>query len=268
MKLFLVQMTSVKDVQLNLAVVKNFARQAEAAGCDLLILPEMFSQFGVSNNRELAGLEAEFNGPVGKAIRQLAIEHGLWIVAGTVPVDAGDGQNPKARCHVINTEGEVVTCYDKIHLFDADVGDKQGQYKESDSYSHGDAPVVFDSPWGTLGLAVCYDLRFPEVFRQLNDLGAELVFLPSAFTYKTGQLHWDTLLRARAIENGFFVAGVNQTGQHDAKRQTWGRTQLVHPQGQVESLIDEVAGLVVDVDLSEVKEFRVALPVNKHRRLS
>jgi predicted amidohydrolase len=268
MKLFLAQMTSVKDIQLNLDVVKDFAQEAQAAQCDMLVLPEMFAQFGVSNSRDLAALESDFNGPVGSVIRQLAKAHGLWIIAGTVPVDAGDSQNPKARCHVINAEGEVVYFYDKIHLFDAEVGDNQGRYKESDSYSHGESLAVFKSPWGTLGIAVCYDLRFPEVFRQLNDLGAELVFLPSAFTYKTGQLHWDTLVRARAIENGFFVAAVNQTGQHDAKRQTWGHSQLVHPQGQVESLGEEMAGLVVEVDLSEVESFRSALPVNQHRRLS
>lgn len=268
MKVLLAQMTSVKDIKSNLTVVERFAIQAANAQCNVLVLPEMFAQFGVNNSHELGALESQFNGPVGSVIRQLAKEYGLWIIAGTVPVDTGDEANPKARCHVIDSQGALVTCYDKIHLFDADVADQQGRYKESDSYSHGDSTVVFDSPWGKLGLAVCYDLRFPEVFRQLNDQGAQLVFLPSAFTYKTGQLHWDTLVRARAIENGYFVVAVNQTGQHDEKRQTWGHSQLVHPQGTVVSLDEESAALIVDIDFSEVEKFRTALPVNQHRRLN
>lgn len=268
MKMLLAQMTSVKDIHANLAAVQEFAQQASSHRCNLLVLPEMFAQFGVSDTTELAALETHFNGPVGRIIRSLAKEHGVWIVAGTVPVDAQDGERPKARCHVIDDQGELITFYDKIHLFDATVGDTQGSYKESDSYSYGREPVVFDSPWGRLGLAVCYDLRFPEVFRSLNDQGAELVFLPSAFTYKTGKMHWDALIKARAIENGYFVAGVNQTGQHDEKRQTWGHSQLVHPNGTVDTLAEDVDALMVGVDFSEVSEFRSAVPVNQHRRLS
>ena len=154
-----------------------------------------------------------------------------------------------------------------MHLFDALVGDQQGVYKESNNYSPGSSVVTLNSPWGALGLAVCYDLRFPELFRQLNDAGAELVIVPSAFTYKTGQAHWEVLCRARAIENGYFIAAVNQCGQHDPRRRTWGHSLLVDPWGEIQDLGAEPCGQLLVVEFDRVAAVRQQLPVNQHRRL-
>lgn len=178
-----------------------------------------------------------------------------------------DAGNPKARCHVVDARGELVVSYDKIHLFDANVTDKQGAYRESDDYSAGSDVVCFDSPWGRVGLAICYDLRFPELFRQLAEQGAELVIVPAAFTYVTGMAHWEVLCRARAIENGLFIAAVNQAGQHDAKRQTWGHSMLVTPWGECESLAETAESKVFTADFSKIEQARTALPVHQHRRL-
>lgn len=221
MKLYLVQMTSTHSIDDNIKAVEFELEKAAIAKADLVILPEMFAQIGGSNNESLATSERDFNGVIGSLVRRYAKKAGYWVVAGSIPVNTGEDSRPKARCFVINSGGEQVVHYDKIHLFDAAVGDKQGSYKESDSYSPGNEVVTFESPWGTIGLAICYDLRFPELFQQLNKAGAKLVCLPSAFTYKTGEAHWEVLNRARAIENGFFVAAVNQCGQHSENRFTW-----------------------------------------------
>ncbi|WP_320823616.1 carbon-nitrogen hydrolase family protein [Reinekea sp.] len=265
--IFIVQMTSCPQVDVNLAWVEQQLALAASCGAELVVLPEMFAQFGVADPRPLAAQERTFNGPVGSVIRTLAQQYGLWIVAGTVPVLTDADRRPRARCHVVNAQGEVVSHYDKIHLFDAVVGDQQGVYKESDSYSPGSEVVTVDSPWGILGLTVCYDLRFPELFRQLNDAGAELVLVPSAFTYKTGQAHWDILCRARAIENGYFIAAVNQCGQHDERRRTWGHSLLVDPWGETQDLGAEPSSRLLTVDFDRVAAVRQQLPVNRHRRL-
>lgn len=267
MKIYAVQMTSSNDWQQNRQVLDEHFAKAAASQCQLVVLPEMFALFGVRDQTELAQQEREFNGPVGAYIRQQAKRSGCWVIAGTVPTQAEGSDRPRARCHVVNAQGEVVTHYDKIHLFDASVNDAQQSYRESDSYSHGSQPVVVETPWGKLGLAVCYDLRFAEVFRQLSDLGAQLIVLPSAFTYVTGKAHWQILNQARAIENGVFMLGVNQTGQHDANRRTWGHTLLVHPEGQIETLNDAPGALITSIDFNEIEQFRQRIPVQQHRRL-
>ncbi|TCS40101.1 carbon-nitrogen hydrolase family protein [Reinekea marinisedimentorum] len=265
-RMLFIQMTSGANLQQNLDKVASELAQQAPGSVDMVIVPEMFALFGSKEQRALAEQETTFNGPVGSVIRQLAVEHGVWIVAGSVPAMAS-ASNPMARCHVVDAEGELVASYDKIHLFDANVTDKQGAYRESDDYSAGSEVVCFDSPWGRLGLAICYDLRFPELFRQLAEQGAELVIVPAAFTYVTGKAHWEVLCRARAIENGLFIAAVNQAGQHDAKRQTWGHSMLVTPWGEFESLADSAGSKVFTADLSKIEQARTALPVHQHRKL-
>ncbi|MFT7696966.1 MAG: putative amidohydrolase [Reinekea sp.] len=268
LKVYFVQMTSRIEVEVNLAWVEQSIAQAAGSGAELVVLPEMFAQMGGADPRPMAAEERNFDGPVGSVIRTLAQQYGLWIVAGTVPVLTDIDSRPRARCHLINHLGEVVGHYDKMHLFDALVGDQQGVYKESDNYSPGSSVVTLESPWGVLGLAVCYDLRFPELFRQLNDAGAELVIVPSAFTYKTGQAHWEVLCRARAIENGYFIAAVNQCGQHDPRRRTWGHSLLVDPWGEIQDLGAEPCGQLLAVEFDRVATVRQQMPVNQHRRLA
>jgi len=261
-------MTSGTDITRNLEFIEKTINSLREKQIDLFLLPEMFAQFGASDQFELGVQETSFKGEVGACIRRLAKTFGIWIVAGTVPSKIETDDRPRARCHVVNAKGELETYYDKIHLFDAHVGDKQGSYRESDSYSPGSNIVVFDSPWGKMGLSVCYDLRFPELYRQLNDQGAKLIFAPSAFTYNTGRAHWDVLIRSRAIENGLFIVASNQTGQHDAKRQTWGHSMMANPWGDVDVINPEENTLILDVDLTKVDEVRKKLPVNNHRRLN
>lgn len=261
------QMTSTASLDQNLDFVEAQITSGAFNSTDILVLPEMFAQFGVKDQTPIASQETDFSGPIGTKMRAWAVEHNLWIVAGTVPCFVEGEKLPRARCHVINSSGELVAVYDKIHLFDASVGDRQGAYRESDSYNAGSTVVTFESPWGRLGLAVCYDLRFPELFRQLNDQGAQTVIVPSAFTEKTGQAHWEVLCRARAVENEFFIAAVNQCGQHDEKRRTWGHSMLVDPWGVTESAADRPVNLCVDVDHNRVDDVRAKIPVNQNRRL-
>jgi nitrilase len=267
-RMLFVQMTSGASLQNNLDWVISELSGLQPGSVDMVILPEMFALFGSKEQQALAKQEVSFNGPVGSVIRRLATEHGVWIVAGSVPVmDTDANSRPVARCHVVDHHGELMACYDKIHLFDANVTDNQGAYRESDDYSAGQNVVCFDSPWGKLGLAICYDLRFPELFRLLAEKEAQLVIVPAAFTYVTGKAHWEVLCRARAIENGFYIAAVNQAGQHDEKRQTWGHSMLVSPWGEFESLGEQAECGVFTADFCKVEQARSALPVHQHRKL-
>lgn len=263
----MIQMTSVSNLEQNLSLVDSALRDTDLSQTDIVVLPEMFALFGVSDQLALAEQEVLFEGPVGQRIRALAQEFSVWFVAGTVPVLLDGETKPRARSHLVSETGELVSFYDKIHLFDAEVGDRQGSYRESDSYSPGNQITVTDTPWGKLGLAVCYDLRFPELFRQLNDQGAEFIILPAAFTYKTGEAHWEILCRARAVENGYFLVGVNQCGEHDAKRSTWGHSMVVSPWGDFESLANTPAIKTVTLQLDRVESIRKQIPVNTNRRL-
>jgi deaminated glutathione amidase len=265
--LTLVQMTSSHDVDANLADISQRLDKADLTRTDILILPEMFIQFGETERARQYRESADFNGRAGQCIRDWARQYNIWIVAGTVPVLDSAAEKPYARCVVIDSAGELVVHYDKIHLFDATVSDAQGRYRESDSYGAGQQPIVFDSPWGKLGLAVCYDLRFPELFRALNDQGAQLVLVPSAFTAKTGAAHWEVLCRARAIENGYFLVAVNQCGRHDEKRTTWGHSMVVDPWGVVTDVGEQPTVKTLTLNLTQVDQVRQQLPVNAHRRL-
>lgn len=268
MKWYLAQLISTQDTPANLAAVERHMRAAADQGCDALQLPEMFARFGTSKNADIADSEADFNGPVGNPLRTMAQRYGLWLVAGTVPVRVNDEQLPRARLHVLDSDGEVRAHYDKIHLFDATVGDAQGRYRESDYYQAGEpAAVTVDTPWGRWGLSVCYDLRFPELYRLLRQAGAETLLAPSAFTYKTGQAHWQLLCRARAVENACYLVAANQGGQHDARRHTWGHSLMVDPWGEVEQLGEGDAGLSVTTDLDRLAQIREQIPAWENRRL-
>lgn len=267
MQWYLAQMISTQDTEANLAAAEAHIAAAARQGCAAVQLPEMFARFGTSKNADIADREADFNGPVGQPLREAARRHGVWVVAGTVPVRVGDESRPRARLHVLDAAGEVRAHYDKVHLFDAAVGDAQGRYNESDYYQPGE-PIIstVDTPWGRWGLSVCYDLRFPEMYRRQRQAGVDTLVVPSAFTYRTGQAHWELLCRARAVENACYLVAANQGGQHDAKRHTWGHSLGVDPWGEVEQLGEGEAGLVVQTDLDRVAEIRRKMPSWEHRR--
>lgn len=267
------QMCSGSDLQANLAQAEQLMAEAQAAGVELLLLPENFAVFG-RRDLHLLAEPAEGLGAIGRFLSAAARRYQLWLVAGTAPYlvsGAGTAAAPGKvfpGCGVWNPEGECVARYDKCHLFDVEVADGVGQYRESDTFEPGDRPVVVATPWCPVGLSICYDLRFPEYFRRLAQMGAGLLTVPSAFTYRTGEAHWEVLLRARAIENQCFVLAANQGGEHDAKRRTWGHSCLIDPWGKVLACrAEDGPGLVVaDLDFAAQRELRRQMPVFRHRR--
>ena len=263
-----VQMTSGPDVAANLEAAAAHLAAAAKAGAALTVLPENFACLPRREADRLAAAEADGHGPIQEFLSQQAVTHGMWIVGGTVPLSASPGR-VKASCLVYDSAGARVARYDKIHLFDVAVPGGDEAYRESDSIAPGDTTVVIDSPVGRLGLAICYDLRFPELFRRLAADGMEVVALPSAFTVTTGRAHWEILVRARAVENLSWVLAAGQQGRHPHGRETWGHSMIVDPWGRVVASLPEGTGIVTArVDLGVMAGLRREFPVLTHRRLS
>ncbi|MCW8999918.1 MAG: carbon-nitrogen hydrolase family protein, partial [Kangiellaceae bacterium] len=195
-------------------------------------------------------------------------KHKVWLVGGTHPIMSGTSEKPFGRCYIYDDSGRRVEYYDKIHLFDVDVNDPHKQYRESDYTSAGEKVVTFDSPWGRVGVAVCYDIRFPEMFRKMSKQGVELIVFPAAFTQATGSVHWEVLLKARAIENLCYLVASAQGGIHQNKRATFGHSCVISPWG--EELVSKSLGegvVVSLIDLEEQKKIRTKFPALKHRKL-
>jgi nitrilase len=223
---------------------------------------------GLKDADKLAVAEPEGRGPIQEAIAALAARLGLWIVAGTIPLATSGGARVAAACLVFDATGARVARYDKIHLFDVDLPSRDESYRESSTVTPGSAPCVLDTPAGRLGLAICYDVRFPELFRDLAAQGAQWFVLPSAFTVPTGRAHWETLLRARAIENLAFVVASAQWGTHASGRETWGDSLVVDHWGAVLARLPAGEGVVVaDLDLAAQSLARSRFPALQHRRL-
>ena len=262
------QMTSGAEVGANLATAARLAESAVARGARVLVLPENFAFMGLRDADKLAVAEADGHGPIQDALAGLARRLGAWIVGGTLPIATAEGARVAAACLVFDAAGERVARYDKIHLFDVDVPGRDERYRESAFVAPGAAPVVLDTPAGRLGLAVCYDMRFPELFRAMTAQGAEWFVVPSAFTVPTGRAHWETLLRARAIENLAFVVAAAQWGRHQNGRETWGDSLLIDHWGAVLARLPEGEGVVcADLDLAAQQEARTRFPAIAHRRL-
>ncbi len=262
-----IQMCSGVDVEANLVAAGRLLREAREAGCQLAVLPENFALMARVPADRLRHAEDERRGPIQEGLSRLCRELGLWVVAGTIPMRCGSPDKVRAACLVYDSHGEQVARYDKIHLFDVNLGAGE-RYAESDSFEPGNAPVVVATPYGTLGLAVCYDLRFPELFRALLAQGAELISLPAAFTVPTGEAHWDVLLRARAIENSCYVVAAAQVGHHDNGRTTYGHSLIVDPWGTVLNCQPAGTGVVLaPYEHERLDAVRRRLPSIKHRRL-
>lgn len=267
------QMTSGGSLEANLAQAKSLIEQAVERGAELLVLPEYFAYHGCGGDIAAIARQEEFStGPARQFLSEQAIRHKVWVVGGTIPVATTatpDNNKAAASCFVVNNDGVEVACYQKMHLFDVQVDDAQGSYRESDDYCHGNQPVVVDTPFGKLGLTVCYDLRFPELYRYLASQGAEVIVVPSAFTTKTGEAHWQLLLRARAVENISYIIGANMGDRFHPKRPTWGGSIIVNPWGTIQSELNEGSGVVsADIDLNYLKKLRQKMPVSEHRRFS
>lgn len=269
--LAVVQMNAQDDIEANFRVIESLIQQGKAQGAELIVFPENFVCFAAGKQRETA---VQFES-IQQRLEQLAQQYQIWIVAGTLPCPfRPDGS--------IITDGRVRTAslcispertearYDKIHLFDVQVGDAVGGYQESAVFEPGDAVVVAKTPFGNIGLMVCYDLRFAELSLMLRAQGADMLTAPSAFTYTTGQMHWQLLLQARAIDSQCQVLGAAQQGWHvNHTRQTWGHAMATHAQGRVLGEVTDAGAqlTVVPFNLAEQNHIRSAMPLLQHRRL-
>lgn len=268
MKVAAVQMVSGHALQANLEAASRAVAEAARQGAELVLLPEYFCLLGRSDRDKLAIAEPPGQGPIQNQLAQLARGHGLWIVGGTLPLTTPDPQRVRNSCLAFNPAGEQVARYDKIHLFRFAQGTES--YDEARTLERGGEVVRFALPsrdghtW-QVGLSVCYDLRFPELYRRL---AADLLLVPSAFTHTTGQAHWEVLLRARAVENLAFVAAAAQGGVHDNGRRTWGHSMLIDPWGQILQQLPEGPGVVVaELQARRLMEVRSQLPALDHRVL-
>lgn len=268
-----IQMVSGTDLETNLRSAARLVERAASDGAKLIVLPETFALFLAAEQRELgqreAGVKSGPDARVRPFLAALAAQYGVWLVGGTLPIVDADDPRPRAACLVFDASGAEVARYDKLHLFNVDVGDKQGRYCESDTFCPGDVAriSVVDTPFGKLGLSVCYDLRFAELYQTLRDRGADIIAVPSAFTLRTGLAHWLPLLRARAIETQTFLIGANQGGAHSEKRHTSGGSAIISSWGEVlgEAGFGE-AVVIADLDLAQMRREREAMPVASHRR--
>lgn len=269
MNLAVIQMVSQDDVQTNLRLARRMLERAAQGGARLVVLPENFAAMGRRDLAAIGRAEALGEGPILPWLKRAARDLSLWIVAGTLPLppdDDADGK-PHACSLLIDDQGERVARYDKLHLFDVEVADNRGRYRESDDFAHGQRVVVADTPVGRLGLSVCYDLRFPELFTALREAGAELISVPAAFTAVTGAAHWQVLTRARAIETQCYVLAAGQGGTHPGGRETFGHSAIIDPWGRV--LAEQPQGeavLLASRDAAEQAAIRQRMPVALHRR--
>ena len=268
------QMVSGHQLQDNLKAAAALLQQAAEAGVKVAVLPENFAVLASDQMLPCGQQEAGNQSVIRAFLAQQAKTLKLWIVGGSLPLAMRpDGSiiadRVRASCLVFNDQGDEVARYDKIHLFDAQVDDAHGQYRESDTFEAGDQVVTVDTPAGRLGLAVCYDLRFPELFRALRDKGADWVCLPSAFTWKTGNAHWHALIRARAIENQLYVVAAGQGGHNSSQRRTYGHSLICDPWGSVLAEVNEDGPGMVTAALDKhwLDQLRQQMPVWSHRRL-
>lgn len=262
-----IQMASGPQVSANLLEAEKLIAEAAKAGAKLVALPENFAIMGMHESDKVKVREQDGSGPIQDFLATTAKKYGVWIVGGTIPLVANEIHKVRAACLVYNDQGERVARYDKVHLFDVSVPDSSEEYRESDSVEAGSEPCVVDTPFGRLGIAVCYDLRFPEFFRPMSRSNLDILVIPSAFTAKTGAAHWEVLLRARAIENLCYVIAPNQGGFHKNGRQTFGHSMVIDPWGVVLDCYKTGSGFVTgEVDKTRLEKTRASFPVLDHRR--
>ncbi len=267
-KVSAIQMVSTENVQDNLVVTAEYIKKAAYEGSRLVVLPENFAIIGKTTQDKVHVKENFGQGPIQDFLAEKAAQYGIWLVGGTIPLVANDENKVRAACLVYNDAGELAGRYDKIHLFDVTLQDGNECYKESETIEAGNQPLVIKTPFGCLGVGVCYDLRFPEQFRQMLDLGMDILALPSAFTAYTGRSHWKVLLRARAIENLCYVIASAQGGRHPDGRETYGNSMVLDPWGNVMAQYAMGNGLVsAEISRHRVQSIRNNLPALSHRQI-
>lgn len=262
-----IQMASGTQVSSNLLTAEKLIAEASKAGAKLVALPENFALMGEHETDKFKVAEVEGTGIIQQFLAASAKKYGVWLVGGTIPIIGTDTNKVRAACLIYDDQGNRVARYDKMHLFDVNVPGTNEKYRESDSIEAGDEPLVIDTPFGKLGIAVCYDLRFPEFFRTMSKQGVELLIIPSAFTAETGAVHWELLLRARAVENLSYVIAPNQGGFHRNGRKTFGHSMIIDPWGIILDCYKTGNGFVIaDIDKERLEKVRGAFPALEHRR--
>lgn len=264
-----IQLASGSNVAANLSQTEKLIQEAAARQADLVVLPENFGFMGQDISDLCSISEPAGQGPLQDFLAQMAQRHQIWLVGGTVPLQTSDPERVYAASLVFDDQGRQVARYDKIHLFDVDIPETGEHYCESLSIQAGQQVVVVDAPFGKLGLAICYDLRFPELFRAMLERGVQTILLPAAFTAMTGKAHWESLVRARAIENLVYLVAAGQGGFHVNGRETHGHSMVVDPWGVV--LAEQARGngvVVAEIDPEYQSNLRRSFPAIEHRRLS
>lgn len=263
-KIAAVQMVSTPVIEENIAAARRLIADAAEQGAQLVLLPEYWPIMGMQESDKVAHAEQFDIGPIQNLMSDMAREHRLWLIGGTLPMVAPEADKVLNTMMVYNPDGEHVVRYDKIHLFSFTKGEES--YDEARTIVHGTKVASFDAPFGRVGLSVCYDLRFPELYRAMGD--CRLIVMPAAFTYTTGKAHWEILLRARAIENQCYVLAAAQGGKHPNGRRTWGHSMLIDPWGEVKAMLPEGEGVVVgEIDPTFLQRVRESLPALKHRKM-
>lgn len=261
-------MASGPNISANLDEADRLIELAVAEGAALVVLPENFAIMGKDETDKVLNKETIGAGIIQDFLAARAIQHQLWIIGGTIPIAATDTQRVRSACLVYNPQGEMVARYDKMHLFDVQLPDKQEAYNESETIEAGDKIVSVETPLGRIGLAVCYDIRFPEMFRLMMDEDVHIFAIPSAFTATTGKDHWEVLVRTRAIENLCYVVAADQGGYHINGRETHGDSMIVDPWGNILDRRLRGNGVVVaDIDIAHLQKARQRFPVLEHRKL-
>lgn len=259
-----IQMVSTPVVEQNIAVARRLVGEAVRQGARLVLLPEYWPVMGMKETDKIGLAEEIDAGPIQQAMAAMASEHGIWLIGGTLPLAAPEANKVWNTTLVYDSAGRRVRRYDKIHLFNFTRGEES--YDEALTIVHGEEVATFDAPFGKVGLSVCYDLRFPELYRAMGD--CSLIVVPAAFTYTTGRAHWEILLRARAIENQCYILAAAQGGHHPNGRHTWGHSMLVDPWGEIKAQLPEGEGVVAgEVEPQHLERVRLSLPALKHRKL-
>jgi len=256
MKIGIVQLISDDNYKANLANVLKHIQSITITGAKLVVLPEYGLRYGNHNCPTLEEQNIFLND-----MSEIAKKYDIWLVAGSYPLQGSPQSKPYSACCVFNNTGHLVAQYNKINLFDAVISEGKETYRESNYYKHGEQIVIVDSPWGKLGIAICFDLRFPALFSQFANHGCKIIIIPAAFTNTTGAAHWQILVRARAIETQSYVVAVNQGGLHFNNSETWGGSTIVNPWGEILASLDKGEGILTEsLDLSMVEKTKLKIP--------
>lgn len=266
-KVGVIQMNSGSNPEENIKQLKLKLKGLHLQGAKLALTPENSIIFGNKEDYEQHA-ESLGNGELQKQLSALALHYQLWLIIGSFPIRNRDGSLSTTSL-VFNDQGELVEHYHKLHMFDVDVEDNHHSYRESDTFTAGDAVKVIDTPVGKVGLSICYDVRFPELYHALRNQGAEIIVIPAAFTKVTGYAHWDILVRARAIETQCWVLAAGQWGSHGLGRETWGHSMIVDPWGNKVTSQQEGTGVIIaTIDIEQITSIRRKMPITNHARLS